>query len=69
MYTNQAAANKITFEHKGTLNIFSWKIQIYGKKVKKVVPLDEIELACDKLDRDIKRARYVDEYRVINCLR
>lgn len=68
MNTNQAVVKSNMFEHKATLNLFSWRIQVFEKKTKKRV-INDVDMACIDLERKLNKSLVFDQQRVFDCLK
>lgn len=68
MNTNQAIVKSSMFEHKATLNLFSWRIQVFEKKTKKQL-IDNVDAACIDLERKLNKSVVFDQQRVFDCLK
>ena len=69
MIANELAAKKNVYEHKATISLFSWKIRVYGKKTGNPVILNNVDLACEQIDRQIRSVDFAEMYAITKGLR
>jgi hypothetical protein len=68
MNSNQAVVKSNMFEHKATLNLFSWRIQIFEKKTKRQV-IDNVDMACIDFERKLNKSFVFEQQRVLDSLK